>query len=143
MSKSRPLITHHSLLKERLAGRLSLTEAVDGLITIVKSAVGFVNRLIDEGRLPRGMGEGEFRHIKLHRIIMEEPGESFRASGTLNTEYQSFERLHKLGQRATRRFCDAHFDDIGHRSTIDAGGLRAGDEGNDGGDFVRSFKALQ
>src|SRR5205085_11641554 len=44
MSKSRPLITHHSLLKERLAGRLSLTEAVDGLITIVKSAVGFVNR---------------------------------------------------------------------------------------------------
>jgi NTE family protein len=27
--------------------------------------------------------------------------------------------LHKLGQRATRRFLDAHFDDIGRRSTID------------------------
>jgi NTE family protein len=83
-------------------------------------AVAFVNRLIDEGRLPRGMGEGEFRRVKLHRIVMEEPGESFRASGTLDTEYQSFERLHKLGQRATRRFFDAHFDDIGRRSTIDA-----------------------
>jgi NTE family protein len=83
-------------------------------------AVAFVNRLIDEGRLPRGMDEGEFRRLKLHRIVMEEMGETFGAPGTLNTEYQSFERLHKLGQRATRRFLDSHFDDIGRRSTIDA-----------------------
>ena len=27
--------------------------------------------------------------------------------------------LRKLGQRATRRFLDAHFDDIGRKSTID------------------------
>jgi hypothetical protein len=27
--------------------------------------------------------------------------------------------LRKLGQRATRRFLDAHFDDIGRTSTID------------------------
>ena len=82
-------------------------------------AVAFVNRLIDEGRLPRGMGEGEFRRVKLHRIAMDEPGESSRAAGTLNTDYQTFERLHKRGQRATRRFLDAHFDDIGRHSTID------------------------
>jgi NTE family protein len=83
-------------------------------------AVAFVNRLIDEGRLSRGMNEGEFRRLKLHRIVMEEPGETFASAGTLNTEYQSFERLYKLGQRATRRFLDSHFDDIGRRSTIDA-----------------------
>jgi NTE family protein len=83
-------------------------------------AVAFVNRLIDEGRLPRGKKEGEFRRLKLHRIVMEEMGETSSAPGTLNTEYQTFERLHKLGQRATRRFLDSHFDDIGHRSTIDA-----------------------
>jgi NTE family protein len=83
-------------------------------------AVAFVNRLVDEGRLPRGMQEGEFRRLKLHRIVMEEMGETIGAPGTLNTEYQSFERLHKLGQRATRRFLDSHFDDIGRRSTIDA-----------------------
>jgi NTE family protein len=82
-------------------------------------AVAFVNRLIDEGRLPRGMAESEFRRLKLHRIVMEEMGQTFDAPGTLNTEYQSFERLHKLGQRATRRFLDTHFDDIGRRSTID------------------------
>jgi NTE family protein len=83
-------------------------------------AVAFVNRLIDEGRLPRGMQEGEFRRLKLHRIVMEEMGETLGAPSTLNIEYQSFETLHKLGQRAMRRFLDSHFDDIGRRSTIDA-----------------------
>ncbi len=83
------------------------------------AAVSFVNHLFDEGRLPRGMSEGEFRRLKLHRIAMDEPGNGLRATGTLSTEYQSFERLHKLGQRAARRFLDAHFADIGRRSTID------------------------
>src|SRR6266436_6043200 len=81
--------------------------------------VAFVNRLIDEGRLPRGTRAGEFRRLKLHRIVMEDPGEAFGARSTLKTDYEYFETLHKLGQRATRRFLDAHFDDIGRRSTID------------------------
>ena len=37
----------------------------------------------------------------------------------LNNDFDFFERLHKLGQHATRRFLDGHFDDIGERSTID------------------------
>ncbi len=81
--------------------------------------VAFVNRLIDEGRLPRGMGLGEFRRLKLHRIVMEDLGETFATRSTLKTDYEYFETLRKLGQRATRRFLDAHFDDIGRRSTID------------------------
>jgi len=81
--------------------------------------VAFVNRLIDEGRLPRGMRPGEFRRLKLHRIVMEDLSEAFGARSTLKTDYEYFEMLHKLGQRATRRFLDAHFDDIGRRSTID------------------------
>jgi NTE family protein len=81
--------------------------------------VAFVNRLIDEGRLPRGMGEGEFRRLRLHRIVMADLDETFAARSTLKTDYEYFETLRKLGQRATRRFLDAHFDDIGRRSTID------------------------
>ena len=81
--------------------------------------VAFVNRLIDEGRLPRGLRPGEFRRLKLHRIVMEDPGEGLGARSTLNTDYEYFETLRKLGQRATRRFLDSHFDDIGKRSTID------------------------
>jgi NTE family protein len=79
-------------------------------------AVHFVNRLVDEGRLPRGMGEREFRRLRLHRILMEEMGET---PSTLTTDYQTFEMLRKLGQRATRRFLDSHFADIGRRSTIE------------------------
>jgi len=81
--------------------------------------VAFVNRLIDEGRLPRGMRPGEFRRLRLHRIVMEDIGGTDAARGTLNTDYEYFETLRKLGQRATRRFLDAHFDDVGRVSTID------------------------
>jgi len=51
--------------------------------------------------------------------VMEDLGEAFGARSTLKTDYEYFETLRKLGQRATRRFLDAHFDDIGRRSTID------------------------
>jgi NTE family protein len=81
--------------------------------------VAFVNRLIDEGRLPRGMRPGEFRRLRLHRIVMEDMGEPFSVRSTLKTDYEYFETLRKLGQRSTRRFLDAHFGDIGRRSTIE------------------------
>jgi NTE family protein len=81
--------------------------------------VAFVNRLIDEGRLPRGTRPGEFRRLRLHRIVMEDVSGTDAARGTLNTDYEYFETLRKLGQRATRRFLDAHFDDVGRTSTID------------------------
>ena len=81
--------------------------------------VAFVNRLIDDGRLPRGMRRGEFRRLRLHRVVMEDLDEPVSARSTLNRDYEYFETLRKLGQRATRRFLDAHFDDVGRRSTID------------------------
>ena len=81
--------------------------------------VAFVNRLIDEGRLPRGMRQGEFRRLKVHRIVMADLSETSGTRSTLKTDYELFEMLRKLGQRATRRFLDAHFDDIGRKSTID------------------------
>ena len=79
-------------------------------------AVEFINRLIDEGRLARGFERGEFRRIRLHRIALDD--QSLSERNTLNAEFEYFETLHKLGQRATRRFLDAHFDDIGRRATL-------------------------
>ena len=81
--------------------------------------IELVNQLIDQGRLPRGAGDGDCRRIRLHRIVMADTGETFDPHSRLNNDFDFFERLHKLGQRATRRFLDAHFDDIGRRSTID------------------------
>jgi len=81
--------------------------------------IDLVNQLIDQGRLPRGNRSGDCRRIRLHRIVMADPGETFDPHSQLNNDFDFFERLHKLGQHATRRFLDTHFDDIGRRSTID------------------------
>ncbi len=82
-------------------------------------AIDLVNQLIDQGRLPRGAGLGDCRRIRLHRIVMADAGETFDPHSRLNNDFEFFERLRKLGQHATRRFLDTHFDAIGQRSTID------------------------
>jgi NTE family protein len=78
-----------------------------------------LNQLIDQGRLARGTRGGDCRRIRLHRIEMPDLGETFEPHSRLNNDFDFFERLHKLGGRATRRFLDGHFDDIGERSTLD------------------------
>jgi len=82
-------------------------------------AIEFVNRLIDQGRLPHGTGPNEYRHIKVHRIVLEGLGERFSSAGKLRNDYESFELLRKLGQRAARRFLEAHYTDIGVQSSVD------------------------
>jgi NTE family protein len=81
--------------------------------------IEFVNRQIDAGRLPRGTGRGEYRRINVHRIVLEGLGERFYSASRLRNDYQSFELLRKLGQRAARRFLDAHYAQIGAKSSID------------------------
>lgn len=82
-------------------------------------AIEFVNRLIDQRRLPHGTGPNEYRHIKVHRIVMDGLGERFSASTKLRNDFESLDLLRKLGQRAARRFLDNHFADIGVRSSVD------------------------
>ena len=82
-------------------------------------AIEFVNRLIDQGRVPHGNGPNEYRRIKVHRIVLEGLGERFSSATKMRNDYESFDLLRKLGQRAARRFLDAHYDDIGVRSSID------------------------
>jgi NTE family protein len=82
-------------------------------------AVEFVNRLIDQGRLPHGTGANEYRRINVHRIVLEGLGERFSSSSKLRNDFESLDLLRKVGQRAARRFLDAHYDDIGVRSSVD------------------------
>jgi NTE family protein len=82
-------------------------------------AIDFVARLIDQGRLPRGTGPGEYRRINVHRIVLERFGTHFDSFSKLSTDFDFFEMLHLSGKRAARRFMDEHFDDIGKRSTVD------------------------
>jgi len=82
-------------------------------------AIDFVARLIDQGKLPRGVGPGQYRRINVHRIVLDRSGARFDASSKLSTDYDFFEMLRVSGRRAARRFLDEHFDDIGVKSTVD------------------------
>lgn len=82
-------------------------------------AIEFVNRLIEQGRVPHGTGPNEYRRMRVHRIVLEGLGERFSSSSKLRNDLESFELLRKLGHRATRRFLDAHYADIGVRGSVD------------------------
>ena len=84
-----------------------------------EGAIEFVNRLIEQGRVPHGTGPNEYRRIRVHRIVLEGLGERISSSSKLRNDIESFELLRKLGHRAARRFLDGHFADIGVRSSID------------------------
>ncbi|HEX7789598.1 MAG TPA: patatin-like phospholipase family protein [Afipia sp.] len=82
-------------------------------------AMDFVNQLIDDGRLPRGTGKNQYRRLNIHRIDLGPLGTRLAASSKLKTDFDFFELLHRAGMRAAKKFLDAHFDDIGKRSSID------------------------
>lgn len=82
-------------------------------------AIEFVRRLIDQGRLPRGMGPGEYRRINVHRIVLDGSGKAYNSDRRLANDYDFFEMLRARGRRAARSFLDAHFADIGVKSTVD------------------------
>ena len=82
-------------------------------------AIEFVSRLIDEGRLPHGTGPGQYRRIKLHRISLDDAFRKLSADSKLSSDYDFFVMLRNGGRRAARNFFDAHFDDIGIKSTVD------------------------
>ena len=92
-------------------------------------AIEFVNRLIEQGRVPHGTGPNEYRRIRVHRIVLEGLGERISSSSKLRNDLESFELLRKLGHRAARRFLDAHFADIGIRSSIDLKAEVAAEQG--------------
>jgi NTE family protein len=82
-------------------------------------AIEFVARLIDQGRLPRGLEPGQYRRVNAHRIALSDGEKAYSADTKLSTDYDFFRMLRTSGRRATRRFLNAHFDDIGVRSTFD------------------------
>jgi NTE family protein len=80
-------------------------------------ALELAERLIVEGGLPRGTRPGQYRRIRLHRIVMDST--AFDDRSKLSNDYDFFDRLRQLGQATAQQFLDAHFGDIGRRSTID------------------------
>jgi NTE family protein len=82
-------------------------------------AIEFVARLIDKGHLSRGIGPGKYRRVNVHRVTLEGSAMKLDSASRLSTDYDFFEMLRNNGAHAARRFLNAHFDDIGVRSTVD------------------------
>jgi len=82
-------------------------------------AIEFVARLIDQGRLQRGIGPGQYRRVNAHRIVLGDGQKAYSADTKLSTDYDFFRMLHANCRHASHRFLDEHFDDIGVRSTFD------------------------
>ncbi len=87
--------------------------------------IAFSSSLAAELRALEYVGRGQGRNtarpapaINVHRIQLEGFDKRLRGS-RLKTDYEFFALLHRAGRRAARRFLDRHFDDIGHRSTLD------------------------
>jgi NTE family protein len=82
-------------------------------------AIEFVTRLIDQGKLPRGRGPGEYRRINVHRVALDSAFKELTADSKLDSDFAFFELLRNGGQRAGKDFLSKHFDDLGVRSTVD------------------------
>jgi NTE family protein len=67
----------------------------------------------------RGKGAPHAANVKVHRIVLDSTGKKLGAGTGLNVDYDFYAVLHRAGRRAARRFLDAHFRDIGRRSTLD------------------------
>ncbi len=70
-------------------------------------ALKLAERLITEGGLPRGTAPGQYRRIRLHRIVMD--AGAFDDRSKLHNDYDFFDRLRQHGQAAAQQFLDAHF----------------------------------
>jgi NTE family protein len=101
-----------------IINRLNEITFNSALISELRS-MDFINQLIDDGRLPHRAGGNQYRRLNIHRIDLGALGNRLTARSKMKTDFDFFELLHRAGQRAARKFLDAHFDDIGQQSSID------------------------
>ena len=99
---------------EEIADRINEITFNAGLMAEMR-AIGFVQRLVQQGRL----GQGQYKNLRLHMIADEEQLAQLHPSSKLNTERGFIEHLHGLGLGAAERWLDQHRADIGQRSTLD------------------------
>ena len=59
--------------------------------------LAFVGKLIDEGKLPRGTGVGQYRRINVHRIDLTGAAQTLDAASRLSTDADFFEMPTTMG----------------------------------------------
>ncbi|MEM9794635.1 MAG: patatin-like phospholipase family protein, partial [Pseudomonadota bacterium] len=84
--------------------------------------IHLVDRLLDEGKLPKE----EFRRVNVHIIEAQDELNPLTASSKMNTEWKFLEYLRDVGREAASDWMDAHFNDLGKRTTVDLGSMFEG-----------------
>jgi NTE family protein len=85
-------------------------------------AIEFVQRLIDEGRLP---GD-RYRRLRLHRIDADKALADLDASSKINAERDFVELLFERGRKAGKAWLKKNLADVGVRDTVDLGAILRG-----------------
>lgn len=78
-------------------------------------AIRFVQRLLEDGRLP----EDAMKYVYVHMIADDELMRDLSVATKLIPSAILVDRLFRAGRAAADRFLDAHLDDLGQRSTVD------------------------
>jgi len=81
--------------------------------------IEFVTRLIDNGQL----SSDRYKRLNMHRVAGGKQLDALTASTKLNAEWSFLTYLRDLGRAAARQWLEAHFTDIGERSTLDLKGM--------------------
>lgn len=85
-------------------------------------AIEFVARLLDSGALD----PARYRRMHLHMIEGRKRLRPLDATSKSNTEWAFLTHLFESGREAAGRWLDAHFDDLGSGSTLDARAMFGG-----------------
>lgn len=85
-------------------------------------AIEFVQRLLDEGRVPAD----RYRRLRLHRIDADRALGDVAASSKVNAEPDFIALLFKRGQASAKRWIAKNYDAIGVRPTLDLAGFVSG-----------------
>jgi NTE family protein len=88
-------------------------------------AIDFVRRMLDEGKLE----EGQYKRLHMHVISDDAALGPLGAGASLNASADFLEQLFKIGRMACDRWLDAHFDDLGAKSTVDLRRMFQGEVG--------------
>ncbi len=78
-------------------------------------AVEFVQRLVDEGRLP----VDKYMRVFVHRIDGAEPLKAFSAASKFDSSWETLTAMRDIGRAAAKRWLALNYDSIGVRDTID------------------------
>ncbi|MFI5014355.1 MAG: patatin-like phospholipase family protein [Hyphomicrobiales bacterium] len=81
--------------------------------------IEFVTRMIDKNHL----STEDYKRLNMHRLAGGEALAALSASTKLNAEWEFLTYMRDLGRQAARQWLEAHFADIGVRSTLDLKGM--------------------